>query len=111
LIKLILLSLVCHEPLDEAEKSFIIQWVEANQIAPTATIHWKDLISAMKDRFGKLRSENKIKNFWYPKQRSLKQEIRQDVDYKHGVDDNKNDITSLPLPFESHLLISMLGFY
>ncbi|CAB4485643.1 hypothetical protein RhiirA1_444138 [Rhizophagus irregularis] len=98
---------LCHEPLDEAEKSFIVQWVKVNQTTPTATIHWKDLISAMKDRFGKLRSENKIKNFWYLKQRSLKletrieQEMQQEVDSKYTVDDDNNDIMSFQSPFES----------
>ncbi|EXX63064.1 hypothetical protein RirG_155820 [Rhizophagus irregularis DAOM 197198w] len=61
----------------------------------------------MKDRFGKLRSENKIKNFWYLKQRSLKletrieQEMQQEVDSKYTVDDDNNDIMSFQSPFES----------
>ncbi|GBC03193.1 hypothetical protein RclHR1_05000006 [Rhizophagus clarus] len=106
---------LCHDPLDEAEKSFIIQWVKANQTTPNATIHWKDLISAMKNRFGKLRSENKIKNFWYPKQRSLKpenrieQEIQQEVDYERTEYDDRNDITSLQLSYES-LLLPILSY-
>jgi hypothetical protein len=33
----------------------------------------------MKRKFGKLRSENKIKNYWYPKKRSLKTETRKIV--------------------------------
>ena len=46
---------------------FIIRWVEKHKNSNNK-IHWKDLIFEMKKRFGKLRSENKIKNFWYPKQ-------------------------------------------
>ncbi|RIA79861.1 hypothetical protein C1645_882475 [Glomus cerebriforme] len=89
---------LCHDPLDEAEKSFIIQWVEANKTTSTSTIHWKDLISVMKDQFGKLRSENKIKNFWYPKQRSLKleagvEQVEQQVPFDYEfLEDYGDDI-------------------
>ncbi|RIA88333.1 kinase-like domain-containing protein [Glomus cerebriforme] len=55
---------LCHKPLNEYEKSFIIQWVENNK-ADYPLIPWKILISAMKDEFGNLRSENMVKNFWY----------------------------------------------
>lgn len=56
--------LVCHEPFEEEEIIFIIQWIETNQITQNDTTSWKDLIHVFECRFGKLRSDNKLKNFW-----------------------------------------------
>ncbi|RIA88003.1 hypothetical protein C1645_776021 [Glomus cerebriforme] len=53
---------LCHEPLDEKEKDFIIQ--EINKLKPDEKISWKKIIKKMEDEFNKLRSENKVKNFW-----------------------------------------------
>ncbi|RIA81066.1 hypothetical protein C1645_810207 [Glomus cerebriforme] len=47
-----------QKPLGEDEKSFIIQWVENNKAPDDPVIHWKILIFAIKEKFGKLRSEN-----------------------------------------------------
>ncbi|RIA80348.1 hypothetical protein C1645_838868 [Glomus cerebriforme] len=54
------------DPLSNDEKEFITQWVKENQ-EPNGTIHWRDLIPEMEYQLGKLHSENKIKNFWYPR--------------------------------------------
>ncbi|CAB5392143.1 unnamed protein product [Rhizophagus irregularis] len=53
---------LCFEPLSEDEKSFIVQWAESKPQGDT--IRWKELIPLMKTKFKKLRSENKVKNFW-----------------------------------------------
>jgi len=67
---LLLLLLVCYDVLDENKKSFIIQWVENNKESD-GKIHWKRLISNIESKFGgKTYSENRVKNFWYLKQRS-----------------------------------------
>ncbi|RGB36590.1 guanylate-binding protein, partial [Rhizophagus diaphanus] len=62
---------LCHDSFDEVEKLYIIKWVKKykNQYPSTDKIKWKILILEMKDKFGKLRSENKVKNFWHSKQR------------------------------------------
>src|SRR4051812_38486962 len=69
--------LVCHEPLDKEEQEFIIQWVEKHKETRlddtgtiTITIYWKDLIPEMEIEFGKFRSENKLKNFYYSRRKS-----------------------------------------
>ncbi|GBB83967.1 hypothetical protein RclHR1_10600004 [Rhizophagus clarus] len=61
---------LCHEPLDKTEETFIIQWIKNNQTL-YGKIYWKELVSAMKEQFGKLRSENKLKNYWYSKKGQL----------------------------------------
>jgi hypothetical protein len=66
--------LVCRKFLDDDEKSFIIQWVENNQ-EPNGTIHWKDLINEIEHNFGKLRSENAIKNFWNQRRKKIYREM------------------------------------
>ena len=73
--------LVCHDPLDGSEETFIIQWVKNNQ-TQYDVIHWKDLVSAIKDQFSKLRSENKLKNFWYSKRGQLL--FKNCVSYHHS---------------------------
>jgi hypothetical protein len=56
--------LVCHDELNEKEKSYIIEWVEEYKIQnPFDKIRWKNLISEMKNKFGKLRTENCVKIF------------------------------------------------
>ncbi|CAB4383685.1 unnamed protein product [Rhizophagus irregularis] len=59
---------LCLEPLDDDEKSFIIQWVESKPQGDT--IPWKELIPLMKTEFEKLRSENMVKNFWNLRKRT-----------------------------------------
>ncbi|GES72839.1 kinase-like domain-containing protein [Rhizophagus clarus] len=58
---------LCHEPLDYNEKSYIINWIVSHQILDTSAynIRWRELINEMKFKFGKLHSENKVKNFWH----------------------------------------------
>jgi hypothetical protein len=62
--------LVCHEPLDNDEKLFIIRWAENTPRARGDKINWKDLIPMMNHQFGKLRSESVVKNFWNLRKRS-----------------------------------------
>ncbi|EXX63176.1 hypothetical protein RirG_154720 [Rhizophagus irregularis DAOM 197198w] len=65
---------LCRKYLDDDEKSFIVQWVEHNQ-EPNGTIHWKDLINEIEHKFGNLRSENTIKNFWNQRKRRIFRDI------------------------------------
>jgi hypothetical protein len=51
---------VCHDPLSVEEKKFIAERAQKYQ----TVVHWKHLIQDLKKRFGKLHSENKIKNHW-----------------------------------------------
>ncbi|GBC03196.1 hypothetical protein RclHR1_05000009 [Rhizophagus clarus] len=60
---------LCHGPLDDEEKFFIIQWVESTQRGDK--INWKKLIPLMKTEFGKLRSENMVKNYWNSRKRRI----------------------------------------
>ncbi|GBC02820.1 hypothetical protein RclHR1_04840003 [Rhizophagus clarus] len=60
---------LCLNPLDDEEKSFIIQWVESTQRGDR--INWKKLIPLMKTKFHKLRSENMVKNYWNLRKRSI----------------------------------------
>jgi hypothetical protein len=62
--------LVCHDPLDENDEKLIIEWVKKNQV-PNGKICWTNLIPEVKAKTGKLRSENKLKNFWYSKKGKL----------------------------------------
>ncbi|CAG8549001.1 5243_t:CDS:1 [Funneliformis caledonium] len=67
---------LCKIPLSDDEKEFIINWAEENQ-RQNGVIPLTKLIPIMKEQFGKLRSENQIKNFWYPtRKRQLNEIIR-----------------------------------
>jgi hypothetical protein len=78
--------LVCHEPLDKEEEIFVVQWIKNNQKA-SGKIYWKELVSAMKGQFGKLRSENKLKNYWYSRKGQL---------LSTSSDDRSQDCNMLP---------------
>ncbi|RIA81951.1 hypothetical protein C1645_809838 [Glomus cerebriforme] len=82
-----------QKPLGEDEKSFIIQWVENNRV-PNSKIRWKPLISEIEKKFGKLRSENMVKNFWNLRNRKSGNKQQKNVNY----DKNKKDIVSSLLP-------------
>ncbi|RGB36584.1 hypothetical protein C1646_741675 [Rhizophagus diaphanus] len=70
---------LCHDSFDEIEKLYMIEWVKKYKIQnPSADkIPWKKLILEMKDKFGKLRTENKVKNFWHSQERQRKGQRRQ----------------------------------
>ncbi|PKY13084.1 hypothetical protein RhiirB3_485801 [Rhizophagus irregularis] len=77
---------LCLDSFDEIEKLYMIDWVKKYKIQnpPAGKIPWKKLIQEMKDKFGKLRSENKVKNFWHSKQRQKGRNpsgINHDVSY------------------------------
>jgi hypothetical protein len=55
--------LVCHEDLNRDEKDFIREQVK--KYPSPSIINWKYIIRNLKKEFGTLRSENKVKNFWY----------------------------------------------
>jgi hypothetical protein len=56
--------------LDDEEKQFIDEWISNNRIGD-GVIEWKNLRQDLKNRFGFLRSENMVKNYWYSKQRQM----------------------------------------
>ncbi|RIA82003.1 hypothetical protein C1645_809818 [Glomus cerebriforme] len=100
---------LCNSPLDEDEKLFIVQWVENNK-TPYGIIHWRDLINEVKNNFGKLRSENTLKNFWHLRRRSLNQKKvnydsklpsnyvnEKDIYLFHFKKDDDENIPSIPL--------------
>ncbi|GBC02829.1 hypothetical protein RclHR1_04840012 [Rhizophagus clarus] len=61
---------ICHEELNDDERSYITKWVKEHKSENSSDkICWTKLISEMHDEFGKLRSENKVKNFYYLKER------------------------------------------
>ncbi|GBB98181.1 hypothetical protein RclHR1_03160001 [Rhizophagus clarus] len=74
---------LCTAPLEENEKSFIVQWVENNRTSD-GIIHWKDLITEVKKNFGKLRSENTLKNFWHLRNRSILKQ-KKEVNYENNI--------------------------
>ncbi|CAB4408082.1 unnamed protein product [Rhizophagus irregularis] len=62
--------LLCHENLCEDEKLYIIEWVEKYRNEhPFNNINWKQLIEDLNNKFGKMRSENKVKNHYNLKER------------------------------------------
>ncbi|GBC04142.1 hypothetical protein RclHR1_05530011 [Rhizophagus clarus] len=54
--------------LSDEEMNFIDDWISHNRTGIGA-IRWMTLIEKLKRRFGLLRSENKVKNYWYSKQK------------------------------------------
>jgi hypothetical protein len=84
--------LVCTLPLEENEKLFIVQWVENNRTSD-GIIHWKDLINEVNSRFGKLRSENTLKNFWHLRRRSLLKQEKQ-VNFESNITFEYENINS-----------------
>ncbi|CAB4383626.1 unnamed protein product [Rhizophagus irregularis] len=62
---------VCQVSLNDEEKQFIEDWIVLNK-SGNGGIEWKKLRQDLKNQFGSFRSENKIKNYWYSKQRSRK---------------------------------------
>ncbi|CAB4408154.1 unnamed protein product [Rhizophagus irregularis] len=62
---------VCQENLDDKEKKYIDDWISFHK-SENGGIVWKKLRQDLKDQFGPFRSENKLKNYWYSKQRSKK---------------------------------------
>ncbi|RGB30830.1 hypothetical protein C1646_744702 [Rhizophagus diaphanus] len=62
---------VCQENLDDKEKNYIDDWILFHR-SKNGGIVWKKLRQDLKDQFGPFRSENKLKNYWYSKQRSKK---------------------------------------
>jgi hypothetical protein len=84
---------VCLLDLDDDEKQFIDEWInvttksnnnkslkrkiDSEEIEPPQkklkrAIKWNDLREDLRKRNGRFRSENVVKNYWYSKQRSLK---------------------------------------
>ncbi|CAG8619925.1 12604_t:CDS:2, partial [Rhizophagus irregularis] len=85
---------LCHDSFNDNEKSFINEWVEEYKIRnpSSRSISLKEIIPVMKEKFGKLRSENKVKNFWHAQQRKKGRNtsqgpsgINHDISYSHDI--------------------------
>ncbi|GBB90992.1 hypothetical protein RclHR1_18080002 [Rhizophagus clarus] len=61
--------LLCLDPLTDEEKNFIIKEANNNRMKD-GKISWKKVVSLLKDKYGLLRSENKVRNFWNSKKKS-----------------------------------------
>jgi hypothetical protein len=68
---------VDHDPLSNNEKQFIIKRVKKYQ-AKSGIIHWKYIIRDLGKKFDKIRSENKIKNFWNSSQEGKEEKERKE---------------------------------
>src|SRR2546430_822023 len=55
--------LVCNEPMGYHEKKYVIELTQ--KYRTPKNINWKYVIRDLEKRFGKLHSENKVKNYWY----------------------------------------------
>ncbi|CAB4485627.1 hypothetical protein RhiirA5_505508 [Rhizophagus irregularis] len=56
------------DDLNDDEEYFIDDWILCNR-TENGTIRWTSLIKDLRKRYGFLRSENMIKNYWYTKQK------------------------------------------
>lgn len=54
--------------LNDNEEYFIDYWILRNK-AENGKIQWTSLIKDLRKRYGFLRSENMVKNYWYTKQK------------------------------------------
>ncbi|RIA88338.1 kinase-like domain-containing protein [Glomus cerebriforme] len=83
---------VDRKPLSKEEKLFIAKWVK-NHRTPSGKIHWTKLVSVIERRFGKLRSDNSLKNFWTAEKRKLSSSSK-DIEDDESVlssEDNEED--------------------
>ncbi|CAB4422129.1 unnamed protein product [Rhizophagus irregularis] len=98
--------LLRDDPFNDNEKSFINKWVKDYKILnpSSKSISWKEFIPVMEEKFGKLRSENQIKNFWHTQERKKKrntsQGINHDISYSPQYN---NEIKRDPKMEISHL--------
>ncbi|GBB95859.1 hypothetical protein RclHR1_02630004 [Rhizophagus clarus] len=74
---------LCLDPLTEDEKIYIIEHVQSNRRI-NGLINWKLVVNGLKVKFGKLRSENRVRNFWNSKLKSdLRKAKRQERNSRH----------------------------
>ncbi|CAI2164877.1 6182_t:CDS:2 [Funneliformis geosporum] len=65
-----------HGPWVRFEQQYIVYWILQNRTS-NGRIDWKILRQVLKSKFGLLRSENRIKNYWYSKKKCLPDEFDQ----------------------------------
>ncbi|GBB86715.1 hypothetical protein RclHR1_01310011 [Rhizophagus clarus] len=65
---------LCLDSLENEEKKFIVEWIRGHRTSD-GVIHWKYVINDLKIQFGKLHSENKIKNYWNRRKKSYLRKI------------------------------------
>ncbi|GBB99974.1 hypothetical protein RclHR1_00370015 [Rhizophagus clarus] len=56
---------LCNKPLGYHEKNYISELIQKHRTSKT--INWKNVIYDLERQFGKLYSQNLVKNFWYSK--------------------------------------------
>ncbi|PKY25664.1 hypothetical protein RhiirB3_472625 [Rhizophagus irregularis] len=87
---------LCQWPLDNNEKFYIIHWVEGYKIKnPSKNINWKELIFEMEKKFGKFRSESKVKNYYSS---TLKQRRKRQLPSNGNVFNQNNNVPTTVLP-------------
>ncbi|CAB4408126.1 unnamed protein product [Rhizophagus irregularis] len=87
---------LCQWPLDNNEKFYIIHWVEGYKIKnPSKNINWKELIFEMEKKFGKFRSESKVKNYYSS---TLKQRRKRQLPSNDNVFNQNNNVPTTVLP-------------
>ncbi|CAI2164870.1 6178_t:CDS:2 [Funneliformis geosporum] len=69
---------LCHCALKEEEKRFIKDWIRCN-MTPDGKIKWQKLRLEMEKEFHCLKSDNKIKNYYYSNKRRLDKQRTSDL--------------------------------
>ncbi|CAB5389316.1 unnamed protein product [Rhizophagus irregularis] len=77
---------LCHDPLSEREKQFIIQWISISKMKQkNDRISWVCLRYDLKTKFYITRPENVLKNYWYSRQRRLGEPAREGPSNKPAI--------------------------
>ncbi|CAG8527560.1 uncharacterized protein OCT59_003586 [Rhizophagus irregularis] len=103
---------LCHAPLGEGEKQFINKWISKREPSTKTKpnsgkilkrkkyekpIEWKILRQDLENEFGLFRSENIIKNYWYPNLKIKEKEENNDLKViQEDIEENENMIVSSP---------------
>ncbi|GBB83969.1 hypothetical protein RclHR1_10600006 [Rhizophagus clarus] len=87
------------------EVKFIIKWIKENKMS-SGKIRWRLLIDAMKKQFGRLRSENMPKNFYYSRKgqdlyKKYQDESAAKSDYEESSFEDNGDISCSPDDYEN----------
>ncbi|CAB4382966.1 hypothetical protein RhiirA5_493154 [Rhizophagus irregularis] len=71
------LCLLSDIPIASYERDYIYEWVEQQIDANVKKISWKTLQTNMKEKFGKLRPRNDLKNIWSARKKYKKNQKNQ----------------------------------
>ncbi|CAG8547857.1 2580_t:CDS:2, partial [Funneliformis mosseae] len=90
-------SKLCHLALKEEEKQFIKDWIRCNK-TPAGKIEWKQLRLEMEETFKSLKSENKIKNYYYSNLKRLSRKVGQGISDTPSEDEFEVDEVTMTCP-------------